>query len=77
MTRTFVPCINNPETEEIFSALKTFCLWLKKFPIVSSCFSGIVKFEKDFIINDCMSMQKFKSYNQVSPQSPSSQTVYP
>ena len=36
MTRKFVPCINNPETEEIYSALKTFCcLWLKKFPIVS------------------------------------------
>ena len=35
---------------------------------MSSCFSGIVKFEKDFIINVCMSMQKFKSNNQVSPQ---------
>ena len=69
MTRKFVPCINNPETEEIYSALKTFCcLWLKKFPVVSTCFSGIVKFEKDFIINVCMSMQKFKSFNQVSPQ---------
>ena len=48
MTRKFVSCINNPETEEIYSALKTFCcLWLKKFLIVSSCFSGIVKFAVD------------------------------
>ena len=47
MTRKFVPCINNPETEEIYSALKTFCcLWLKKFPLVSTCVSGIVKFTR-------------------------------
>ena len=28
MTRKFVPCINNPETEEIYSALKTFLLFV-------------------------------------------------
>ena len=43
---------------------------------MSTCFSGIVKFEKDYIINGCMSMQKFKSFNQVSPQSPIAAKLY-
>ena len=74
MTRKFVPCINNPETEEMYSALKSCCCCgFKSFQLCP----GVVYFFKDFISNVCISMQKFKCFNQVSPQSPGSQTIYP
>ena len=43
MIRKFVPHINNPETEENLLCIEDLLLFVaKKFPIVSSCFSGVV-----------------------------------